>query len=90
MLLRTIKFGKNINYLTEKLPKANYSPLRIKSIERNKSTFEVKRKSPYHLQLSLPPIKSNKRSEGLIKSERVSPKKRAESLPKIISKRYAK
>ena len=62
ILLKTIKFGKNINYLTEKLPKANYSPLRVKSIERNKSTFEPKRKSPYDLQLSLPPIKSNKKS----------------------------
>lgn len=32
ILLKTIKLTKNINYLTEKLPKPNYSPLRIKSI----------------------------------------------------------
>ena len=32
ILLKTIKLTKNINYLTEKLPKPNYSPLRLKSI----------------------------------------------------------
>lgn len=91
ILLKTIKISKNINYLTEKLPKPNYSPLRFKSIERNKSTFEAKRKSPYDLQLSLPPIKSNKKVEPqLIKSERNSPHKRHESLPKIVSNRYRK
>jgi hypothetical protein len=90
-LLKTIKFGKNINYLTEKLPKPNYSPLRVKSIERNKSTFEPKRKSPYDLQLSLPPIKSNKKIRVLLaKSERTSPRPRQDSLPKIVSKRYVK
>lgn len=93
ILLKTIKLTKNINYLTEKLPKPNYSPLRIKSIERNKSTFEPKRKSPYDLQLSLPPLKMpRKQTEAQpIKSERVSPvKKRHESLPKIVSNRYNK
>jgi hypothetical protein len=75
------------------LPKPNYSPLRIRSIERNKSTFEPKRKSPYDLQLSLPPIKSARRGVESnilqkIKSERMSPKKRHESLPKIVSNRY--
>ena len=91
ILLKTIKLTKNINYLTEKLPKPNYSPLRVRSIDRNKSTFEPKRKSPYDLQLSLPPIKSNKKSELLpLKSQRSSPKKRVESLPKLASNRYVK
>lgn len=94
ILLKTIKLTKNINYLTEKLPKPNYSPLRIKSIERNKSTFEPKRKSPYDLQLSLPPLKMPRKQSELppiIKSERASPvKKRQESLPKIVSNRYNK
>ncbi len=68
VLLRTIKITKNINYLTEKLPKANYSPLRIVSVvKRNKSTLEVKKKSPYDLGISLPPLKSNRKIE-LIKS----------------------
>ena len=89
ILLKTIKISKNINYLTEKLPKPNYSPPRIRSISKNRSSFEAKRKSPYDLQLSLPPIKSNKKP-GLVKSERVSPKKRHESLPKLVSQRYMK
>jgi hypothetical protein len=31
-LLKTIKPVKNMNYLTERLPKPNYSPVRFKSL----------------------------------------------------------
>jgi hypothetical protein len=60
ILLKTIKLTKNINYLTERLPKPNYSPLRLKSISHNKSSLSQRYmgKSPYDLHLSLPPIKS--------------------------------
>jgi hypothetical protein len=40
ILLKTIKLTKNINYLTEKLPKPNYSPLRYKSLLANKSSID--------------------------------------------------
>ena len=53
VLLRTIKLSKNINYLTEKLPKANYSPLRYKSMLNNRSSVDLK------LKVSLPPIKKS-------------------------------
>ena len=61
VLLKTIKLTKNINYLTERLPKPNYSPLRLKSISQNikgSLSQRYKSKSPYDLHLSLPPIKS--------------------------------
>lgn len=70
------------------MPKPNYSPLRIKSLERNKSTFEVKKKNPYDLQLSLPPIKSSKKHPMEIRPLNKSLEKRKESLPKIVSARY--
>ena len=61
ILLRTIKLTKNINYLTEKLPKPNYSPLRYKSLLGNRSSLDnranINKKKLYDLKLSLPPIK---------------------------------
>lgn len=34
ILLNTIKVPKNIHYLTDRLPKPNYSPLKIKKIDK--------------------------------------------------------
>jgi hypothetical protein len=62
-LLKTIKLTKNINYLTERLPKPNYSPLRLKSISQSKSVLNQRYKSPYDLHLSLPPIKQQKQNK---------------------------
>lgn len=33
-LLQTIRISKNMHYLTERLPKPNYSPLKLKKIDR--------------------------------------------------------
>ena len=72
VLLKTIKLTKNINYLTEKLPKPNYSPLRYKSMLNNRSDSEMNRKKvKLNMKFSLPPIK-----KGLIKSERSINKKK--------------
>lgn len=35
-LLQTIKISKNMHYLTERLPKPNYSPLKLKKVEKLK------------------------------------------------------
>ena len=35
-LLKTIVFPKNMHYLTERLPKPNYAPLKTKTIDKNK------------------------------------------------------
>lgn len=61
ILLKTIKLTKNINYLTEKLPKPNYSPLRYKSLLANRSATDHRKnlKKDYDLQISLPPLKGN-------------------------------
>ena len=58
-MLKTIKLSKNINYLTEKLPKPNYSPLRFKI--GNRSSVDNRYRSPEEMQMSLPPIKSDRR-----------------------------
>lgn len=72
ILLKTIKLTKNINYLTEKLPKPNYSPLRYKSLLSNRSTTDHHKPSKkYDLQISLPPLKSNLR-KSIAYSERGS------------------
>lgn len=72
ILLKTIKLTKNINYLTERLPKPNYSPLRLKSINNHKSALSQRyvSKSPYDLHMSLPPIKSQNR--GSLKLKEIS------------------
>lgn len=36
ILLNTIKVPKNIHYLTDRLPKPNYSPLKIKKIDKQR------------------------------------------------------
>ena len=54
ILLKTIKLSKNINYLTEKLPKPNYSPIKYKSMLKNRSSVDLK------LKMSLPPINNKK------------------------------
>ena len=66
VLLKTIKLTKNINYLTERLPKPNYNPLRYKSMLNNRKG-DKKEKLHLNIKLSLPPLKNNKE---LIKSER--------------------
>lgn len=35
-LLNTIKIPKNLHYLTDKLPKPNYQPLKTKPIDKRK------------------------------------------------------
>jgi NIMA (never in mitosis gene a)-related kinase len=35
-LLQTIRVPKNIHYLTERLPKPNYSPLKLKKLDKVK------------------------------------------------------
>lgn len=35
-LLTTIRVPKNLHYLTDKLPKPNYSPLKVKKIEKQR------------------------------------------------------
>lgn len=35
-LLNTIKIPKNLHYLTDKLPKPNYEPLKTKTIDKRK------------------------------------------------------
>jgi len=69
ILLKTIKLTKNINYLTERLPKPNYSPLRLKSINQHKSSLSQRyvSKSPYDLHMSLPPIKSQNKGNVKLK-----------------------
>lgn len=66
VLLKTIKLTKNINYLTEKLPKPNYSPLKYKSMLNNRSALEKRNKIDLKMKFSLPPIKNS----ALVKSER--------------------
>lgn len=82
ILLKTIKLTKNINYLTERLPKPNYSPLRLKSISPNKSVLSQRyvSKSPYDLHLSLPPIKSQ--NKGGLKLKEPSKDKLSNGLAK--------
>lgn len=36
ILLTTIKVPKNLHYLTDKLPKPNYAPLRTKKVDKYK------------------------------------------------------
>ena len=36
ILMSTIRVPKNIHYLTERLPKPNYAPLKTKKVEKNK------------------------------------------------------
>lgn len=36
ILLTTIKIPKNIHYLTDRLPKPNYSPLKTKKIDKQR------------------------------------------------------
>ncbi len=36
IFLNTIKFPKNLHYLTERLPAPNYEPLKIKKVEKSK------------------------------------------------------
>jgi NIMA (never in mitosis gene a)-related kinase 1/4/5 len=84
ILLKTIKISKNINYLTERLPKANYSPLKYKSLSKNHSSMDMPRnrsllnrstiKNSSNLDLSLPPIKNSKRVP-VLKASMISPKK---------------
>jgi NIMA (never in mitosis gene a)-related kinase len=33
-MLQTIRIPKNLNFLTEKLPKANYSPVKVMHLDR--------------------------------------------------------
>ncbi len=79
ILLKTIKLTKNINYLTERLPKPNYSPLRLKSIGNHKSSLSQRyvSKSPYDLHMSLPPIKAQNKGQFKLKEspKNVSPGK---------------
>lgn len=35
-LLQTIRLPKNFHYLTERLPKPNYSPIKLKKIDKAK------------------------------------------------------
>lgn len=57
VLLKTIKLTKNINYLTERLPKPNYNPLRYKSMLNNRKG-DKKEKLHLNMKLSLPPLKN--------------------------------
>lgn len=104
ILLRTIKLTKNINYLTEKLPKPNYSPLRYKSLLANRSSLDNHHKSEgkkgaFDLKLSLPPIKGGLNpAREPVKSDRSAinrnERRRAlqneESLPKLAIKYRSK
>ncbi len=38
--MKTIRLVKNMNYLTEKLPKPNYSPVRYRSLKSVNNTFD--------------------------------------------------
>lgn len=96
VLLKTIKLTKNINYLTEKLPKPNYSPLRYKSMLNNRSSGEARNnKIDLHLKFGLPPIKKAPlvKSERRIKHEKEKRKeklKNEKSLPRLALKKYSK
>ena len=79
VLLKTIKLTKNINYLTEKLPKPNYSPLRYKSMLNNRSALDNRKKIDLNMKLSLPPIKNSM----LVKSDRNISVKRVNSKKKV-------
>ena len=95
--MRTIKLTKNINYLTEKLPKPNYSPLRYKSLLANRSSMNhphhssLRKKDSIELKLSLPPINGGVNPRKIVKSDRnlINNKSRKriinneESLPKL-------
>jgi len=35
-LLNTIRIPKNIHFLTDRLPKANYNPMKLRNVDRNK------------------------------------------------------
>jgi hypothetical protein len=82
ILLKTIKLTKNINYLTEKLPKPNYTPLRYKSmLEKNRIKKHNKYELDLNLKLSLPPIKpkivqSSRKIESLNHQELYEEKRR--------------
>jgi len=41
-LLKTIKFPKHLHYLTDKLPKPNYTPLRLRQLDRNRFVSTLK------------------------------------------------
>lgn len=75
-MLKTIKLSKNINYLTERLPKPNYSPLRYKSLLGNRSSMDRRselnsKKKTYDIKLSLPPIYAkNVNPRELVHSDR--------------------
>ncbi len=63
-LLKTIKFPKAFHYLTEKLPKANYNPIKLQKIEKQafiQTLFaekkEKKNESPS--KIILPKIKNH-------------------------------
>lgn len=36
LMLQTIRISKNLHYLTERLPKANYTPLKLKKLDKGK------------------------------------------------------
>jgi NIMA (never in mitosis gene a)-related kinase len=35
-MLQTIRLPKSFHYLTERLPKANYSPIKLRKVEKQK------------------------------------------------------
>ena len=89
ILLKTIKLSKNINYLTEKLPKPNYSPIKYKSMLKNRSSVDLK------LKMSLPPIKNKKiaiseRKPSIKRDYSYRKLNNEESLPKILVKKKSK
>ena len=71
VLLSTIRVPKNLHFLTERLPKANYTPAKLHKVEKQKflHTLGYKERKPYDDRLDgyyddapntkLPPIKES-------------------------------
>jgi hypothetical protein len=72
MLLKTIKFSKNINYLADRLPKPNYAPVKYKCHtynSKNKSLIFDDRKIDKELP-NLPKLKKRYSINDINQNER--------------------
>lgn len=58
-LLKTIRLVKNMNYLTEKLPKPNYSPVRFKSMRQVTGSVIFDRKMKKATSETLPKLQKS-------------------------------
>lgn len=74
ILLNTIKFPKNLHYLTDRLPAPNYNPVKIKKVDKSK-------------YMQTMGAKINGEEDSFLYDNSFSRKNNSNDLPKILNKR---